>query len=211
MSKFTVVYERDEDGALIAEIKEVSGCHTYGRSVREARRNVLDALSLWLQKPVDEDAIVEDWSRIVDPPVIAKLDAARQMEAQVRQLPVLRAEISQELLAKGFSRRDAGWIVGIAHQRVQQYAHPRATARARAKPASARRASSGRPKTGKGLSKAPPKKGVKKVSTTGGAKIGQKSRLNAKRGPETSAASARKHSGSKGPRPPARKGRKSER
>jgi hypothetical protein len=29
-----VIYERDKSGAWLARVREVPGCHTYGRSIR---------------------------------------------------------------------------------------------------------------------------------------------------------------------------------
>ena len=40
----TIVYERGEDGWVIASIPEVPGAHSQGRTREEARANVIDAL-----------------------------------------------------------------------------------------------------------------------------------------------------------------------
>lgn len=40
----TIVYEKDEDGWIVASIPEVPGAHSQGRTREEARRNVIDAL-----------------------------------------------------------------------------------------------------------------------------------------------------------------------
>lgn len=44
----TIVYERGEDGWVIASIPEVAGVFSQGRSREEARANVIDALALML-------------------------------------------------------------------------------------------------------------------------------------------------------------------
>jgi predicted RNase H-like HicB family nuclease len=41
-----IIYERGEDGWVIASIPEVAGLFSQGRTHEEARANVLDALSL---------------------------------------------------------------------------------------------------------------------------------------------------------------------
>src|SRR5438132_9876034 len=46
--KYRVVFERDESGAWIARIPSVRGCHTYGRTLDQARRRIREALSLWV-------------------------------------------------------------------------------------------------------------------------------------------------------------------
>ena len=43
---FIVIYERDEADWWGADVPDVRGCHTQGRSVEEARERILHALSL---------------------------------------------------------------------------------------------------------------------------------------------------------------------
>ena len=47
MKTYTVVYERDEADWWVAEVPEVPGCHTQGRTIEQARERILDALSLY--------------------------------------------------------------------------------------------------------------------------------------------------------------------
>lgn len=47
MKTYTVVYERDEEDWWVAEVPEVPGCHTQGRTIEQARDRILDALSLY--------------------------------------------------------------------------------------------------------------------------------------------------------------------
>ncbi len=42
--KLTIVFEKGEDGWIVASIPEVSGAHSQGRTREEARANVIDAL-----------------------------------------------------------------------------------------------------------------------------------------------------------------------
>ena len=51
MTRYRVVLERDESGAWIATVPKVRGCHTYGRSLVEAKRRIRDALGLWIDDP----------------------------------------------------------------------------------------------------------------------------------------------------------------
>ena len=44
---YTVVYERDEEDWWVAEVAEVPGCHTQGRTLEQARERILDALSIY--------------------------------------------------------------------------------------------------------------------------------------------------------------------
>ncbi len=40
----TIVYEQGENGWVVASVPEVSGVHSQGKSRKEARENVIDAL-----------------------------------------------------------------------------------------------------------------------------------------------------------------------
>jgi len=51
VATYHVDIERDESGAWIAIVAGVPGAHTYGRSLRQVRQRVREALSLW----VDDD------------------------------------------------------------------------------------------------------------------------------------------------------------
>lgn len=48
MKTFTVIYERDEADWWVADVPEVPGCHTQGRTIEQARERILDALSLYV-------------------------------------------------------------------------------------------------------------------------------------------------------------------
>lgn len=44
----TIVFEEGDDGWIVASVLEVPGTHSQGRSRKEARANVLDALATML-------------------------------------------------------------------------------------------------------------------------------------------------------------------
>lgn len=48
MKKYRVVFQLDESGAWIATVPAVRGCHSYGRSLNEARERVREALALFV-------------------------------------------------------------------------------------------------------------------------------------------------------------------
>jgi len=50
MTTFTVVYERDEAGWWVAEVPSISGCHTQGRTIEEARERILEVLTLYVSE-----------------------------------------------------------------------------------------------------------------------------------------------------------------
>jgi predicted RNase H-like HicB family nuclease len=60
--QFTIVYQDGDDGWVVAQVKEVPGAVSQGRTREEARENVIDALRLMLSPepdgtPVDSEAL----------------------------------------------------------------------------------------------------------------------------------------------------------
>lgn len=128
MSRYTVQYERDESGWWVAQVKEVPAALTQGRTIVEARRRIREALALAL----DDDRKAENATLVDD--VKLPADARRALEsarAARQRLEVetenaqARTEIAVQKLIKklGLSMRDAGELLGISHQRVQQLVH----------------------------------------------------------------------------------------
>ena len=57
--KFTVIIERDPAGGYVAAVAELPGCLTQGETLRELRRNVKEAIGLYLEGPDAPDPIPE--------------------------------------------------------------------------------------------------------------------------------------------------------
>lgn len=49
MKQFSVLYEQDEDGMFLALVPALPGCHTQGRTLAEAEKNVREAIKLYLE------------------------------------------------------------------------------------------------------------------------------------------------------------------
>jgi predicted RNase H-like HicB family nuclease len=121
MKRYTAIFERDESGLWLARIASIRGCHTYGRTLEQARTRLREALGLWIDRP--EDAVITEAIRLP-----ADLRTAIQRSRRTRE----RAEREQEnaqtetraaaeaLVEEGVSLRDAGELLGLSHQRVQQ-------------------------------------------------------------------------------------------
>jgi predicted RNase H-like HicB family nuclease len=119
---YRAVYERGADGRWTVAIPKVKGCHTYGRTIDQARDRIREALGLFVNNA--ETARIEDHVRM---PAAVKL-AVRNARQSRQQLEAARGRVSAaELRAVRYLRqhmklghRDAGSILGLSHQRVHQ-------------------------------------------------------------------------------------------
>ena len=122
VKNYRIVYELDESGHWIASVPAVKGCHTYGRSIHEARERIREALGLFVR-----DASRARLSDDIRLPAGVRSLLARQREARSRaerEQQRARAVVSRAVVALteelGLSVRDAGELLGISYQRVQQ-------------------------------------------------------------------------------------------
>ncbi|MBW1906691.1 MAG: hypothetical protein JRJ24_15565 [Deltaproteobacteria bacterium] len=121
---YTAVYSREPDGAWIVYVRgHRHEIHTFARSLRRARENIRDALSLWY-----DDA---DTATIVDRIELAP--ALKEELATTEELARLHSEVSRELAAKrrravrafqksGMGTRDIAELLELSQQRVSQIA-----------------------------------------------------------------------------------------
>ena len=47
--EFTVVIERDEDGYYVAEVPDIKGCYTQGKTLEEVLKNIREVIELCLE------------------------------------------------------------------------------------------------------------------------------------------------------------------
>jgi predicted RNase H-like HicB family nuclease len=47
--RFKVVFEQDEDGIYIADVPRLPGCHSHGRTLKEAEKNIREAIEGYLE------------------------------------------------------------------------------------------------------------------------------------------------------------------
>jgi DNA-directed RNA polymerase specialized sigma subunit len=121
---YTAVYSREPDGAWIVYVRgHRHEIHSFARSLRRARENIRDALSLWY-----DDA---GSATIVDR---VELEPALEEElAEAEELARLHSDVSRRLAAKrrravrvlqksGLGTRDIAELLELSQQRVSQIA-----------------------------------------------------------------------------------------
>ncbi len=47
--KFEVIFEPEEEGGYHVFCPLLKGCHSYGKTKQEARKNIAEAIQLWLE------------------------------------------------------------------------------------------------------------------------------------------------------------------
>jgi predicted RNase H-like HicB family nuclease len=122
MKTYRVVYELDESGHWIVTVPAVKGCHTYGRSIRQARERIREALGLFVRgagraRLVDEVRLPVNLRRLVNVQRSARKSAEEQ---QARAQAAIRNAVRRLTREHRLSVRDAGELLGISYQRVQQ-------------------------------------------------------------------------------------------
>lgn len=126
---FKVVYEPEPDGsAWNVSIPAVKGCHTYGRSLAEARRNIREALSLFEEEfdgkadEVARDAVFEEDIRLPAQlrSAVRRFHTARaKAEAEAAKLREASAAAARAITER-LSLRDAGELLGVSQEGVRK-------------------------------------------------------------------------------------------
>ncbi len=120
--RYVVHYERDEDGWWVASVRRVRGCHTQGRTLAQAKERIREALGLYDEQA--STAILEDEIEFPDSVkrVVTEYRKHRaRIEREQREVQKCAKEAARTLTRRlGIGMRDAGEILGLSHQRVQQ-------------------------------------------------------------------------------------------
>ena len=122
VKSYRVVYELDESGHWIATVPSVKGCHTYGRSIHEATERIREALGLFVAvgarvRLVPTVRLPAKVKVLIERQQAARSRADREQQRARAVACRVVVALTEEL---GLSVRDAGALLGISHQRVQQ-------------------------------------------------------------------------------------------
>jgi predicted RNase H-like HicB family nuclease len=127
MKTYTVMYERDEAGWWVATVKGVAGCHSQGRSIEQTRTRIQEALELAL--PEGSRYTLREQLKLPSKArqLLARREAAqrRLAEDEARAQALTRDAVQTLVREMALSVRDAGALLGLSHQRVQQLAQDR--------------------------------------------------------------------------------------
>lgn len=129
MKRYTVKYERDEEGWWVASAVGLKGCHTQGRSIDEARRHAREAIAAYLDLSPSDEAALELRDDVKVPADVRKalagLEKARAKETTAKaEARKAAARVVHTLTQRlHLSRRDAAALTGYSFQRIHQLAH----------------------------------------------------------------------------------------
>ena len=122
---YTAVYDYDpDDRAWIVEVAEEPRCHTWGRNLAHAKRNIRDALALWLDTDQAGLQIIDQ----VNPPASLAEPVARMHELRraakhaEEEAATATLNVAGQLREAGLSMREASEVLGLSYQRVGQLA-----------------------------------------------------------------------------------------
>jgi predicted RNase H-like HicB family nuclease len=125
LGRYRVVLERDETGAWIADFPDVAGCHTYGRTLRQARARLRDVLALFATDAdtadLDEDIRIGGPARLA---IARSADARADADLSRRDAADALRQAVETLSAEGLPIRDIGGLLELSPSRVQQLLAP---------------------------------------------------------------------------------------
>jgi predicted RNase H-like HicB family nuclease len=120
--RYTAVYEYGNDGWWTVSIREVRGVHTQGRSIAQARTRVREALGLFVDGAATAELVDDIRVGAGMLNAILKARRARQAADRHQKLATLASRAAAKKLVAKMSVRDAGEVLGVSHQYVQQLA-----------------------------------------------------------------------------------------
>ena len=123
--KYRVTFELENDSWL-AQVDEIPEVHTFAATLGKAREYVIDALALWLNVSVNSLKGHVEFAPAELPTATRNLVdnaiAFRELaESAAHTAPQIMSEAAFALVREThLSMRDAGELLGVSHQRIQQ-------------------------------------------------------------------------------------------
>ena len=118
---YRAVYQREPDRRWTVRIPDVPGCHSYGRTIAQARARIREALGLF----VDDADTAEINDDIQLPKSVSRqIRIARQLREKVtreqREMIVAQRKAVAAIRKLELGHRDAGHLLGVSFQRAHQ-------------------------------------------------------------------------------------------
>lgn len=120
---YKVTVSRDEAGYWIAEAVDVPGAHTFAKRLDQIPARIAEAIAAILERDSTERIGI-----VIDVHLDRELDRAVHEAAEARTAADHAAKtaressrrVARELISRGVSLRDAGVMLGVTHQRIDQ-------------------------------------------------------------------------------------------
>ena len=115
-----VVYEKGNDGLWFVEVPSVRGCHTQGKSVAQERERIREALGF--RDDADSVELREEFKLPAELRNMVVHFLATRAKAKALEVEAQAAarKAAAALKKRSFTVRDAGEVLELSHQRVQQ-------------------------------------------------------------------------------------------
>ena len=121
MSTHRVAFRLDDQGNWLVRATDIRGCHSYGRSLSEARNNIREAITLFVEPGNIELIERLRLPRSARSAVTACLHARATAEAAEHNAVQATAAAARALSeVTGLGVRDIGELLGLSHQRISQ-------------------------------------------------------------------------------------------
>ena len=121
MKKYTVEYELDENEWWVARVKEIPACLTQGRNIEQAQARIVEALSLFIEKPAEAQlAHVFRLSREAKQKIAEAKKARLRAETEAARASEKSRDAVELLTSQGLSFQDVGTLLGMSRQRAHQ-------------------------------------------------------------------------------------------
>lgn len=122
--KYKAVFSLDTDGRWIGRValSKRAGANTHGRTIEQVRERMREAVAALLDCEPDAFELIED---VQLPAAARKRVESAQLAAEQAKRAEEKARTStrtaaQALVRSGLSLRDAGAVLGVSRQRVDQ-------------------------------------------------------------------------------------------